>query len=218
MIKAVLFDVDGVLYNSMPKHTKAWQKAFELINFRLPGKEVYLHEGRRDSEFVEAVSKKYKLKYITKSIIEKLAGKKVKTFDGYPRSRLIPGAKIFLAQVKRSGKKVGLVTGSSQPKTMKRLKQDFGIKRSSVVTGREVGKGKPDPEPFFKAAKKLEVKPKECLVIENAPLGLISAKRAGMKAAAVNTGILTDMMLHKAGAQKVYKSYKSLLKDWNKLL
>lgn len=218
MIKAVLFDVDGVLYDSIPLHAKAWQKAFGLIDFHLPIKEVHLQEGRPDPEFARAVIKKYKIKNVPNFIIEKMADKKVLEFERYRKLKIIRGVKSLITNLKRHDLKIGIVTGSSQPKTMKRLEKDFGIDRRYIVTGKEVDQGKPHPEPFLKAAKKLQVKPSECLVVENAPLGITAARRARMKCVAINSGILPDGILRKAGAKIVYKSYNQIMKHWTKLL
>ena len=79
-----------------------------------------------------------------------------------------------------------------------------------MVTAFDVKKGKPDPEPYLMALKKGNLNPNQAIVVENAPMGVRSAKAAGIFTIAVNTGILKDEELWKEGADLVYPSMKAL--------
>ena len=80
-----------------------------------------------------------------------------------------------------------------------------------MITAFDVVKGKPDPEPYLKAWERSGLSKEQCVVIENAPLGVRSGKAAGLTVYAVNTGVLSREDLMQAGADKVFDSMQDLL-------
>ena len=80
-----------------------------------------------------------------------------------------------------------------------------------MITAFDVVKGKPDPEPYLKAWERSGLSKEQCVVIENAPLGVRSGKAAGLKVYAVNTGVLSNEDLLLAGADNVFDSMQELL-------
>lgn len=207
MIKAVLLDVDGVLYDSMPLHARAWQGAFKKAGIRLPSKLVYQIEGTKDIKSVERMLAMLRKK-LSRAAMEDIRAEKVRMFNTYGKPRLISGAKAFITKAKKSRLLICLVTGSSQIKTAKRLKRDFGIKKDFVITGADVKHGKPHPEPYRMALQRVGVKAREAVVIENAPLGIQSAKSAGIRCVALKTGPLSKAELKKSGADIVLDGFK----------
>ena len=105
-----------------------------------------------------------------------------------------------------------LVTGSGQRTLIDKLNHSFPnvFKKENMVTAFDVKKGKPDPEPYLMALKKGNLNPNQAIVVENAPMGVRSAKAAGIFTIAVNTGILKDEELWEEGADLVYPSMKAL--------
>ena len=94
---------------------------------------------------------------------------------------------------------------------LERIEQDFpGLFGDVRVTGHDVRKGKPNPEPYLKAMTKAGKKSNECLVIENAPLGVQAAHAAGCFTIGVTTGPIPEKDLYKAGADIVYKNMDEL--------
>ena len=92
----------------------------------------------------------------------------------------MPGAIRVLNTLKESGVDNVLVTGSQQDTLLERIEKDFPNLFGEVkVTGHDVRKGKPNPEPYLKAMAKAEKKSNQCIVIENAPLGVQAAHAAG---------------------------------------
>jgi len=93
------------------------------------------------------------------------------------------------------------------------LLQDFGefISPNQVISGKDVKHGKPHPEPYLIALKKSGWKPAEVVVIENAPLGVQSAKAARIFTIAINTGILADRVLWESGADLVIKNFNEFI-------
>ena len=117
-----------------------------------------------------------------------------------------------MENLKLQGFAIWVVTGSSQDKFLDALLLDFEglITRDRIVSGRDVTHGKPHPEPYLTALEKSGLKADEVVVIENAPLGIQSAKAAGIYTVAVNTGILDDCVLWDSGADIVIDDLKEL--------
>lgn len=101
-------------------------------------------------------------------------------YYSFPPMKTMPGAFEVLEKLKASGKKLALVTGSVRYDVDQRLSDHQRGLFDAIVTQDDVTKGKPDPEPYAKALKMLDVKPEKAIVIENAPLGIKSAKGAGI--------------------------------------
>ena len=101
-----------------------------------------------------------------------------------------------------------LVTGSSQTDILQRLQRGYGdsFGPANMVTGADVHRGKPHPEPYLKALECVGMSPSEAFVVENAPLGVRAAVDAGIFTIAVNTGCLPDADLWDAGASLVLPS------------
>nr|WP_262487019.1 HAD-IA family hydrolase [Geofilum rubicundum] len=98
------------------------------------------------------------------------------------------------------------------------MKKDFNIEDENVVSGFDVKKGKPDPEPYLMALKKANCEAGEALVIENAPLGVEASCGAGITTIAVNTGILEAEILSRAGAGMVLSGTQELADNWKSLI
>jgi HAD superfamily hydrolase (TIGR01509 family) len=123
----------------------------------------------------------------------------------------MPGAVRVLEALKEADVDRVLVTGSQQDTILERIDKDFANLFGEVkVTGHDVRKGKPNPEPYLKAMAKAEKKPNQCIVIENAPLGVQAAHAAGCFTIGVTTGPIPEKDLYKAGADLVYKNMDEL--------
>ena len=122
------------------------------------------------------------------------------------------GAFEALTAAKNLGCKIVLVTGSGQAKLLESLEQHYPgfFCEELMVTGFDVKRGKPDPEPYLMGLQKAEVKAGEAVVVENAPLGVESAKGAGIFTIAANTGPLEDSILKEAGADIVVPGLKEV--------
>ena len=116
-----------------------------------------------------------------------------------------------LETLKEAGVECVLVTGSQQDTILQRIENDFpGLFGEVKVTGHDVRKGKPNPEPYLKAMNKADKKSNQCIVIENAPLGVQAAHAAGCFTIGVTTGPIPEKDLLKAGADIVYKNMDEL--------
>ena len=221
-LKAILFDMDGVLYDSMPAHADSWQKTMKEFGYTSTNPaEFYLHEGRLGHATINLITEREFGREATEKEMKEIYARKTELFREYNSGATIPGAKEVLAFVKGKELIPVLVTGSGQPSLLDSLDIDFhGIfTPETMVTAFDVVNGKPDPEPFLQGLKKGgDLQPHQALVIENAPLGIQAAVAAGIFTIAVNTGPLPDSILLDAGASAVFDSMRTLLAELPKIV
>ena len=203
--RAVLFDMDGVLFDSMPNHAYAWSHAMTQFGLEMTAYEAYLHEGRTGSGTINILTQRYWRRDATEEEIERIYAAKAEVFNTLPEPKPMPGAFEALTAAKELGCKIVLVTGSAQASLLERLEEHYSgfFHEDLMVTGFDVKYGKPHPEPYLIGLQKADVKAEEAIVVENAPLGVESAKGAGIFTIAANTGPLEDRILKDAGADIV---------------
>lgn len=218
-LKAVLFDMDGVLFNSMPYHADAWHKTMERHGLHLSRKEAYMHEGRTGAATVNIVYQRQFGKEATPQMIESIYAEKSKEFNSNPEPERMPGAWEVLQKVKSNGLTPVLVTGSGQHSLLDRLAHNFPgmFERERMVTAFDVKYGKPHPEPYLMGLEKAGVKANEAIVVENAPIGVQAGVAAGIFTVAVNTGPIDDQVLLTAGADVLFPSMQALCENWETL-
>ena len=220
-IRAVLFDMDGVLYNSMPAHEKAWQQVAREFNLKAEPNDFFLLEGRTGGSTIDILFQKTWGRKATPEEIKRIYTRKIKLFEQYNPGDTIPGALELLSRVKSEGLECILVTGSGQPSLIDKLEQNFPgfFTPETMVTGLDVKIGKPHPEPYLMGLQKGgNLKPNQALVVENAPLGTEAASRAGIFTIAANTGPLPDKVLYDSGAQLVFPSMQALSDKFPEIL
>jgi len=217
-IKAVFFDMDGVLYDSMKNHESTWIASFKQYNIDLPAFEAYLNEGRTGNATIDYVFRKYLNRPATLQEQEDVYAYKTQLINQAPKAKIMPEMPVLLSFLRSKGIATFVVTGSRQPTLIEKLSRDFDIEANQIVSGADVKKGKPDPEPYLMALKKSGVQKEECLVVENAPLGIESAKAAGIYTVGVNTGVLNDSVLNNAGADELFPDTATLSEDWKSKL
>ena len=218
-LRAVLFDMDGVLYNSMPSHAKAWHRAMAHFGYDLPEQEAYMHEGRTGASTINIVSRRQRGVEESEERIQEIYRVKSQFFNEYPPAEPMPGALELLRKLQAQGLKILIVTGSGQASLLDHLNHHFpGVFcRELMVTAFDVQRGKPDPEPYLMGLQKGALRAEECVVVENAPLGVRAAKAAGIFTIAVNTGPLPDNALTDEGADLLLPSMQALCDAWDNL-
>ena len=218
-LKAVLFDMDGVLFDSMKNHAKAWNKAMDMYDMNLSEEEAYMHEGRTGASTINIVSARERGYEASEDEIKKIYQTKSDIFNSLPKAEPMQGAYTLLQEIKNSGLQPVLVTGSGQLSLIDNLNHHFpGIFQTEyMVTAYDVKFGKPNPEPYLMGLKKVGIAPNEAVVVENAPLGVKAGVAAGIFTIAVNTGPLPDNALLDKGANLLFNSMQELADNWTVL-
>jgi len=218
-LRAALFDMDGVLYDSMPNHAVAWVKVMAAHGFNMTVEEAYMHEGRTGDDTIDIISRQ-EGKIIEHPERQRIYAEKTLAFNACPPVLPMKGALELLTKVMDCGLFAMLVTGSGQPSLLDRLNSDFPnvFVRERMITSFDVEKGKPNPEPYLKALSAGGLRCDEAVVVENAPLGVEAAKAAGLFTIAVNTGPLPDSVLLDAGADLLLPSMESLCEKWEEIM
>ncbi|MDR3194952.1 MAG: HAD-IA family hydrolase [Tannerella sp.] len=218
-LKAVLFDMDGVLYDSMPNHAEAWVTVMTGRGYAFTHEDAYLHEGRTGAATIRLVCEREGIS-LTERETEALYDEKKELFGALPAPRPIPGVYDLLKTITAGGYTPAVVTGSGHADLFDRLNRTFpGIpfSRDRMVTAFDVKHGKPHPEPYLMALEKGKWHPQEAVVVENAPLGIASAAAAGLFTVAVNTGPLPDFCLLDAGANRLFRNMTELRDAWDEI-
>ena len=214
--KAIFFDMDGVLFDSMKSHAIAWVEALKTMGLPFTEYEAYMNEGRTGSSTIDGVFGKVYGRNATdeeKQVIYRL---KSKLFEACEQPERMPFALELLKKVQTQKLEIFVVTGSGQPTLIDSLEAYFpGIfSKEKMVTAFDVKQGKPHPEPYLMALKKSGLKAWEVVVIENAPLGVESSSTAGLFSLGVNTGPLDTKVLTESGANLVFDGMNDLNEKW----
>ncbi len=180
--------MDGVIVDSMPYHFISWHEALRPFGVRVSCTDVYMKEGAKWDSALRYFLKKEKIKP-SKRILGTIFYQHKKIFNRLFKRHIFEDAKEILKKVKTKGYKLGLVTGTNQKRVKKILPAGIYELFDNIVTGDHVKKGKPHPDPYLKAAQGLGIEPQDCVVIENAPYGIESAKKAGMFCIAITTSL-----------------------------
>ncbi|MFH1521008.1 MAG: HAD family phosphatase [Candidatus Micrarchaeota archaeon] len=194
-MKGVLFDFDGVVVQSEQLHMTTFLELLEPYGVKVSEKRWYSEfAGTGSKHIFEVLVKEYK---ILKSVDELVQTRK----DNYEKAvrngmlKLTPGVVEFLKKLKEKKIKIAIVSGSHRTNINAAL-EIFCLAKffDVIVSGDELEKRKPDPEPFLYAARKLDLTPDECMAIEDSVPGAKSVKAAGMKLVIVHSpaNILID--------------------------
>ncbi|MDR3327529.1 MAG: HAD-IA family hydrolase [Prevotellaceae bacterium] len=213
-LKAVFFDMDGILFDSMPFHAEAWVKAMNDFDLPFSLHDAYMNEGRTGGSTIdEMFLKKYNLTS-DQQTKQKIYAKKSDYFNQYSTG-LKPIDDVFelLKILKNKGLQIFVVTGSAQVSLLDTLDRHFPdiFEREKMITAFDVKIGKPAPEPYLMALSKAGVEAWQAAVVENAPLGIRSAVTAGLFTIGINTGILKTEELENEGANIILPNMKSLI-------
>lgn len=218
--KAVLFDMDGVLYDSMRFHSRSWYETATHHHLISTPEIFYMYEGRTGESTINELYRKTFNRDATEEEKQAIYEEKAALFNKYNDGKAMPGAVEVLSEVKGYGLQTLVVTGSGQHSLIEKLEHTYPghFQREKMVTAFDVKYGKPHPEPYLMGLKKAGVKANEAFVVENAPMGVTAAVAAGIFTIAVNTGPLADHVLEDAGANLLYPDMHSLAKDWNNIM
>lgn len=182
--KGIIFDMDGTLLESTEADFKAWERVFNDYGKQLTFEDYVPLLGIRSADVI--------INYIGKSNdddVKRILKEKFDYFVEYVNNNPIQpvlAAELFLKSMSSYPIKVALATSSRKEKMEMVLKQlNFLQYFEAIVTGNEVANSKPAPDIFLKAAERLGLDPKDCLVVEDGPVGVAAAKSAGMTCIAI---------------------------------
>ncbi len=207
MIKAVIFDMDGVISDTLPIHCEAESKLLLKYGIQMSPQEILRDfNAVPDRLMFETIFKRFKCNVD----IEKVENEKWELFKQLAKDGIqtIPGSLELINLLIKQGFILGLA--SSAPfRIINLVLETLRIKEKfqAVICTEEVQNGKPAPDIFLLAAEKLKVNYKECIVIEDAIRGIQAAKAAGMKCIAITT---TSKRNELKNADKIIDSFSEL--------
>ena len=191
--EAVLWDLDGVIADTKVYHFRAWQEILGRKGLDFTEEQFRDYFGRRNDTIVrDTLGDDISRDELTVIIAEKEVCFRQNIAN---RIEALPGALELIRALEDSKIKTALAS-SADPDNLRLVIQSLGIEHcfQAIAYGKEVAEGKPSPDVFLLAAKKLEVVPQNCVVIEDAVAGVTGAKRAGMKCVAVANSHSTESL------------------------
>lgn len=219
--RCVLFDMDGVLYNSMPNHAVAWHEAMKQFGIHFTADDSYATEGARGVDTIRRYVLKQQGREISPEEAQHMYDVKTEIFHRMPIAEIFPGVIDIMQKIKSAGMTIGVVTGSGQRPLIKRLLTDFDgfLTEDHIVTAYDVERGKPNPDPYLMGLRKTgDNEPWQGIVVENAPLGVRAGSAANCFTIGINSGPLPDSALSDNGANIVLQQMTELCSLWNELL
>jgi len=209
--KAIIFDLDGTLIDSIPAHLHAYQElAMSEFDIQLNQEKILEHFGKKSRDIITALFP------LSGKNIDILVEKKQRLYrQSFNRVKLLPGTKKVLRTAKERSIKCALGTSSSK-KNVEIAIKEFGLEFDIIIAGEDIECGKPNPETFLKIAQRLDISSDDCFVIGDAIYDMIAAKKAGMLAIGVLTGSTTRRQLKMANADVIFDNLLGFM-DWAQL-
>ena len=207
MLEGIIFDMDGVLIDSHPVHRHSWRTFLTTLGKKISDDELeFILEGRRREEIL-----RHFLGELPPETIAESGRRKDRIFrENFDKVQLMPGIEGFLENLVSAGLKRGVATSASSLRTretLRRLKLNGVF--SAVVTGDDVGAGKPDPAVYSIAAKRMNCLPANLLVLEDAACGVRAARAAGMQCVGFASNGRAEE-LRQAGAEYILRDFVGL--------
>lgn len=208
MIKAVIFDMDGVITKTQAIQSAAESKVLASAGIEISPREIInKYSGWKDGDMFRDVVKRHKIEKTVEVLKQQKWDIVYKEISKKPIP-IVPGVLSFIEKLRESGYSLAIASSTNLKfittvLTNLRIKKKFQI----IVSGDEVKQGKPNPEIFLLAANKLCIPPESCLVIEDAQSGVRAAKTAGMKCIAITTSVTKDKLQE---ADRVIDSFDEL--------
>jgi beta-phosphoglucomutase len=186
MIEAVFFDLDGVIADTLHYHYLAWDRMFRELGGSVSEHSVLLHEGRASREILPTFLEEAGVD-LPQEEHEAFIDRKREYYRSIVQVTYFPHVFEVIAELRRRGFRTALVTASSLKNMQAALTEEHRALFDFLITGDEVHRAKPSPDPYLAPMHHMNLSPSQCVVVENAPLGIESAKNAGMTCVAVET-------------------------------
>jgi beta-phosphoglucomutase family hydrolase len=209
-IQAIIFDMDGTMIDNMPVHNRIWVEYLteigaqvdpETFHDRTAGKtnpeimRMYLGDAH-SKEDLAVLGEEKEIRY-RKLFLD--------------RVRPMQGLMELLKTARQNGLKLAIAT-SAPPENVSFVLGSLGLQNffDAIVNGEEITRSKPEPEIFLKAAERIAIDPAHCLVFEDARYGVEAARRAGMRAIVVTTGMDADAACQIPGVWKAISNFQEI--------
>jgi putative beta-phosphoglucomutase len=215
--QAVLFDMDGVLYDSMPNHARCWREAMAKFGLKMTAADVYATEGMRGVETIRLMVKAQQGRDISEDEAQMMYDEKARLFGLLPKAPIMDGVLDLMEKIKTADMGIVVVTGSGQRPLIERLQHDFKgfVTADKIVSAYDVTRGKPAPDPYLMGLQKAgNLQPWQGIVVENAPMGVRAGVAAKIFTIAVNSGPLPNATLAGEGANIVFDRMTQLRDTW----
>jgi len=219
-VKGVIFDMDGVLVDAMPYHCKALQMAIkQQTNLEIDDRIIFLLEGMPADEMIKEIFRRkgYDDNHYYFTIINKIHNLKKRILKQILVLKPIDGIRELITQLDCIK---AVVSGTSKQEVETILYKIFERGEFDVViTGDELEEGKPNPSPFKTALERMNLKPHEAIVVENAPLGVQAANKAEIQCIVTlnNSKLKISDFKDLIDENRIFKDTKSassFLKNW----
>lgn len=214
--RVVLFDMDGVLFDSMPAHVASWYATCCEYGIESKPDEFYLYEGQKGIDTIYHLYHRTFDHHPSQELALEIYHRKTSLFRETDHVVEIKGMRSFMEMLRDNDRALGVVTGSSRANALWRIQDHYGdlISENYIVTADDCMRGKPHAEPYLKGMERLGALPQETLIIENAPLGVKSAASSGAFTCAIMTGPVPCDMLRQSGANVVFDTVSELSTTW----
>jgi HAD superfamily hydrolase (TIGR01509 family) len=216
-MRALIFDLDGTLVDTVYAHVFAWQRALEEAGLPIEGWKIHRRIGMSGGLFTRAVAREVgrPLDFDEAEAIQQRHGRLFREL--LPERRPLPGAVDLLAELRKAEIAHGIATSGRRPEIDASL-EALGVGQETVVVARgDVLRAKPEPDLFLTCAERVGVSAGECYVVGDAVWDLLAARRAGMLSVGLLSGGYGEDELIRAGAFRVYRDAEELQESLDEL-
>jgi len=208
-MKGIIFDLDGVLVDSMTAHYKAWKTTFEEItSLQVDERSIYLLEGMWGKDLVEEIFKKYNYTDLSKTQV--VIRRKDEVFRSIMNLRPYDKVNDILQEIRCLK---GIVSGSAKQDVVSIVNQCFPKNIFEIIlTGDDIAHGKPNPEGFKLFLQRANLNPLDVLVVENSPLGVEASNNARIKPIVVlnNSPLSANDFVHLIAHDNIFRETKNI--------
>jgi HAD superfamily hydrolase (TIGR01509 family) len=210
MIRAILFDIDGTLIDTVDFHAEAWQKAFREIGKEIPFQEIRSQIGKGGDQLLPVFLSREELEQHEESLSERRA--EIFRESYLARVKPFPGVRELMQRLQRDGKAVVLAS-SAKGDELQEFKRIAGIDDliGAETSSDDADKSKPHPDIFLAALERAKVRPEEALAVGDTPYDAEAAGKAGVKTVGVLCGGFPEESLRAAGCVAIYRDPQELL-------
>lgn len=200
-----MFDLDGTLAETMQLHFAAWEKTIKELGGRIEADQFFHLEGMAQDRIADLLLTQNKISSIKATEVVKI---KQENYHLIKNFRLYPEVHQIITQLHRVGIKLAIVTSSVRQVVESTVPASFLRMFSAIITSEEAGRGKPYPDPYQFGLRDLGLSPDDCCAVENAPLGIKSAKAAGLSCIGIASTLSPESLIQ---ADYVIGNFSQLL-------